>query len=73
MHENVTITYSGAFTCCRLLEPLERQEMAHDQVEAVREFTYLDDKESSSGGCEADGTVGTRFGLVKLRECDVES
>ena len=33
------------------------------------EFTYLGDRVSASGGCEAAVTARTRCGWVKLREC----
>ena len=33
------------------------------------EFTYLGDRVSSGGGCEAALTARTRCGWVKLREC----
>ena len=40
-----------------------------DEVETIREFTYLDDRVSASGGCEAAVTARTRCEWVKLREC----
>ena len=36
----------------------------------MREFTYLGDRVSASGGCEAAVTARTRCGLVKLRKYD---
>ena len=33
-----------------------------DEVETVREFTYLGDRMSAGGGCEAVVTVRTRCG-----------
>ena len=38
-----------------------------NKVKPVREFTYLGDKVSISGGYEAGMTAITRCGLVKLR------
>ena len=38
-------------------------------VETVREFTYLADRVSAGGGCEAAATVGTICGWVKFMEC----
>ena len=35
-----------------------------DEVETVREFTYLGDSVSEDGGCEAAVTARTRYGLV---------
>ena len=43
--------------------------MLCDEVESVSEFTYLGDKVSSGGGCEAAVTVRTRCGWAKFREC----
>ena len=40
-----------------------------DEVEAVREFTFVGDRVSDGGGCEAAVTARTRCGWVKLREC----
>ena len=36
---------------------LEQEEKLCDEVEAVRGFTYLDDKMSAGGGCEAADTA----------------
>ena len=40
-----------------------------DEVETLREFTYLGDRVSAGGGCEAAVTARTRCGWVKFREC----
>ena len=40
-----------------------------DEVETVSEFTYLGDRVSADGGCEAALTARTRCGLVMFREC----
>ena len=38
-------------------------------METVREFTYLDERVSTGGGCEAAVTARTRCGWIKCREC----
>ena len=48
---------------------MEQEEKLCDDVETVRELTYLGDRVSASGGCEAAVTARTRCGCVKLREC----
>ena len=50
-------------------EAVEQVENICDEVETVKEFTYLDDRVSASGGCEAAETARTRCGWVKFREC----
>ena len=40
-----------------------------DEVETVRGLTYLGDRVSAGGGCEAVVTARTRCGWVKFREC----
>ena len=45
---------------------MEQEERLCDEVETVREFTYLGDRVSAGGGCEAAVTI---CGWVKLREC----
>ena len=39
-------------------------------METVREFTYLGDRISEGGGCEAAVTSRTRCGCAKVMECD---
>ena len=46
-----------------------QEEMLCDDVKTVREFTYLGDRVSAGGGCEAAVTARTRCGWVKFREC----
>ena len=48
---------------------MEQEVKLCDEVEAVREFTYLGDRVSAGGGCEAAVTARTRCGWVKFREC----
>ena len=43
--------------------------MLCDEVETVREFTYLGDRVSAGGGCESAVTARTRCGLVNVSEC----
>ena len=40
-------------------EAVEQEEKLCDEVETVREFTYLGDRVSPGGGCEADLTART--------------
>ena len=39
------------------------------EVETVRPFTYLGDRVSAGGGCEAAVTARTRCWCIKLKEC----
>ena len=48
---------------------MEQEEKLCDEVETVREFTYLDDMVSAGGGCEAAVYTCTRCGLIKFGEC----
>ena len=48
---------------------MEQEEKLCDEVETVREFTYLGDWVSAGGGCEAAVTARTRCGWVRFREC----
>ena len=47
---------------------MEQEEKLCDEVETVREFTYLGDRGSAGGGCEAAVPARTRYVWVKLRE-----
>ena len=40
-----------------------------DEMETVREFTYLGDRLSARGVCEAAVTARTMCGWVAFREC----
>ena len=46
---------------------MEQEETLCDEVETAREFTFLGDRVSAGGGCEAVVTVNTRCGWVKCR------
>ena len=48
---------------------MKQEEKLSDEVETVWEFTYLGDRVSAGGGCEAAITARTRCGWAKLREC----
>ena len=48
---------------------MEQEEKLCDEVETVREFTYLVDRVSAGGGCEAAVTARTRCRWIKIREC----
>ena len=43
-----------------------RKEKLCNNVETIREFTYLGDKERASGRCDADVTAKTEFCLSRL-------
>ena len=62
------------FTCRKhevnMGEAVEQVEKLCNEVETVREFTYLGGRVSAGGGCEAAVTARTRCGWAKLRECD---
>ena len=46
---------------------MEQEEKLCDEVETVREFTYLGDSVSAGGGCEAVVTSIARCGWVNFR------
>ena len=48
---------------------MEQELKLCDEVETVSEFTYLGDRVSAGGGCEAAATARIRCGWVKFREC----
>ena len=48
---------------------VEQEEKLCDEVEIVREFTYLGDRVSAGRGCEAAVSARTRYGWGKFREC----
>ena len=48
---------------------VEQVEKLCEEVETVKEFSYLGDRVDVSGGCEAAVTARARFGWVKFREC----
>ena len=50
-------------------EAVEQEVKLCDVVETVRESTYLGDRLSAGGGCDAAVTARTRYGWVKIREC----
>ena len=45
-----------------------QEEMLCDEVDTVRQFTYLGDRVSAGGGCEAAVTGRTRCGCVRFME-----
>ena len=47
---------------------MELEERLCDDMETVRNFTYLGDRVSANGGCQAAVTARTRCGWVKFRE-----
>ena len=48
---------------------MEQEDKLCDEVETVMKFTYLGDRVSAGGLCEAVVTVRTRCGWVMFREC----
>ena len=50
-------------------EAVEQEEKSSDEVQTVSEFTFLGDRMSAVGGCEAAVTARTRCGWVKFTEC----
>ena len=51
------------------MEAVEQEEKLCYEAETVMEFTYLGDRESASGRCEADVTARIRYGWVTPIEC----
>ena len=47
---------------------MEQEEKSCDEVETVREFTYLGDSVGAGGGCEFVVTARTRNGWIRFRE-----
>ena len=60
----MTQKFSINFTCSKcegnIGEAVEQEEKLCHKVETVREFTYLGDRVSAVGGCEAAVTARTR-------------
>ena len=52
-----------------ILEAVEHKHKSCDEVETVRRFTYLGDRVSAGGGCEAAVTAIAKCGWIKFREC----
>ena len=48
---------------------METKEKLCDEVETVRELTYIGDRLSAGGGCEAAVTARTICGCARLMEC----
>ena len=44
-------------------------ELLCDEVETVKDFCYLGDRQNASGGCETAVTARVRIGWMKFREC----
>ena len=69
----VTTKFISNFACRKcegdIEEAVKQEEKLCDDVKTVREFTYLGDRMSSGGKCEAAVTAKTRCGWVKFREC----
>ena len=71
--KRVTPKFSRNFTCRKcegnIVEAVEQAVKLCDEVETVREFTYLGDRVNAGGECEAAVTARTRCGWVEHREC----
>ena len=71
--KRVTSMFSTNFACRKcegnIGEAVEQDKKICDEVETVKEFTYLGDMVSAGGGCEAVVTAKTKCGWVMLREC----
>ena len=71
--KQVTIMCKRNFACWKcegnVGEAVEQEETLCDDVETVRGFTYLGDRVSVGGGCEAAVTARTRSGWIKFWEC----
>ena len=48
---------------------MEQEEKLYDEVETVREMTYLGDRLSVGGGCADAVSARTRCGWIMFREC----
>ena len=61
------------FTCQKYAgnigESVEQEEKLSDEVETVRELTYLGDTVSAGGGCKTSVTVRTRCGWIMFWDC----
>ena len=51
------------------VEAEEQEEKLCDEVKTVRESTYLGNRVSEGGGCEAAVTARARCGWMKFMEC----
>ena len=67
--KRVTTKFSRNFACRKyegnIGETVEHEEKLCDEEDAVREFAYLGDRVSASGGCETVVTARTRCGWAK--------
>ena len=71
--KRVTTKFPRNFTCRKcegnIGEVVEQEEKLCNEMETVQEFTYLGDRVSAVGGCEAAVIARTRHGWVTVREC----
>ena len=69
----MTAKISLSFACKKcegnIGQPVEQEEKICDEVEMVREFTYLGDRVSAGGECVAVVIARTRCGWVGYGEC----
>ena len=63
-----TAKFSMHFACRKcegnIREAVEQEERSCDEIETLREFTYLVESVSAGGGCESAVTARTRCGWV---------
>ena len=52
-------------------EAMEHEEKLCDEMETVRELTYIGKRVSADGGCEAAVTARARCGWARFSECAV--
>ena len=71
--KKVSPEFSSNVTCSKceesIGEAVEQEVKLCDEVETVSEFTYLGDRVSAGGGCEAAVTARTRCGWIRFWEC----
>ena len=71
--KRITPTFSRNFTCWKcegnIGEAVEQEVKLCDEVETVWEFTYLGDRVSAGGGCEAAVAARTRYWWFMFRVC----
>ena len=69
----VTTKSSRNLTCRKcegnITEAVEQGGKLNDEMETLRQFTYLGDRVSKGGGCEAAVTARTNCELAKFTEC----
>ena len=71
MSNATSVSSNGSFLFASTYgEAVEQEETLCDEMEAVREFTFLGDRVSAGGGCEFAVTARTRCWWVTFMEWD---